>query len=354
MAATSLSASEIIIKQDFDKVINKEFPISQNGTFDVSNKYGSINITEWEKNAVDIKVIISVKASSQSKADDVFNRIKINFSNDAGYVSAKTEIESGSSSWFSWGSDSDFQINYEVKMPKSLHLKLSNKYGNAYFPNLSNGAEITIGYGDLKMRSIKGETKLDLSYGNASFENLDAFNVEMKYSNLNGEKTQDLRIDSKYSKIVVNNANDIKSTTKYDTYRLGVIHDFSNEGGYDNFTIKEANNLTISSKYTDLNVENLKGNLKSDLKFGHININKLTCNNGSVEFNTSYVEVEIGMDGCMNYDIEFEGNYTDFDSSRSMKTNSNKDGHQSTIKAKNGTGGRKMIFDMSYGRLKFN
>lgn len=353
LAISISTAYATIIEQDFDKIIEKEFPISADGEVDLKNRYGSINISEWDKNAVSIVVSITVETSSQSKADKIFDRIDVNFKNDPGYVMAHTEIEDSNSSWFSsWNSDSDFQINYEVKMPKSVKLKLVNKYGSTYLPNLTNNVDLTIGYGKLRMGNVDGKTTISLSYSQADFKQLNDVNASMKYSEFQGESMKELNIESKYSEVASDNVSNVKSTSSYDTYVIGKVQNFDNIGKYDEFRIGEAENIEIDNKYSDIHVDHLHGDLKVSQKFGSIAVDKIDCSEGEIKINTEYTDVKLDMDGCSDYDINVQGSYTDHDLPSNLRSALNRDGKRTSLEAQSGNKSRRLKIDMKYGSLK--
>lgn len=351
---TLASAEALKAKEEFEKIIEKEFPITAAGEVDIVNKYGAVNISAWDKDAVSIVVSITVKASSQGRADDVFDRIDINFKNDKAYVMAHTEIESASSwSIFSWGSDSDFQINYEVKMPNTNHLKLRNKYGNSYLPELSNGADLSIGYGKLRMGDIKGETKMVLSYSNAEFLQIDDLNLEMKYSGVKGNSTGDISIESKYSSLKINEARNIRSDSKYDGYDIGTVEQFINDGKYDDIKIGNAESVSIESGYSGIDIKYLIGSLDIDQKFGSINVEKMECGTGDIEIQVKYTNVKIGLEACNNYDLRYNGAYTDIKGGK-LKSKVESDGKHTSMKTSAGNGSKKIDLKMEYGSIRFD
>lgn len=48
-------------KQVFTKNIKKEFSVSANGTCEISNMYGIVELKTWDKNRVKVDVLISIK-----------------------------------------------------------------------------------------------------------------------------------------------------------------------------------------------------------------------------------------------------------------------------------------------------
>ncbi|GLR18583.1 hypothetical protein GCM10007940_31990 [Portibacter lacus] len=341
---------------DIEKVIEKSFDITSDGTLDIRNKYGNVTISDWDKNSIDIKVTITVKTGSQSKADEIFDRIDIQFNGSSDYVSAFTEIESKSNSWFSWGSWSsgnDYEIDYEVKMPKTLYLKLENKYGNAYLPDLDNGASVIMKYGNVVMRSIEGKVALDLGYGNADFGDLGNLTADIKYSNIKGSSTQNLNINSKYSSIKIGDVVNVKSETKYDNYVIERAGKITNFGKYDSWDLGEIESLSSETKYTDFVIDYLKKDLDIDQKYGAIRVRKLDCNSDAeVDLEVGFTEIDFDMDGCNDYEIEYEGRYTDLSLTRALDDSVIESGNDTSLNERIGSGKRKFDIEMEYGRLK--
>ncbi|MFZ4634496.1 MAG: hypothetical protein ACOYNO_09855, partial [Saprospiraceae bacterium] len=78
--------------QEFTRTINRDFGTTANGMAALYNQYGKLNIKTWSENRVKIDITIVVNASDQRSADRIFDRIKVNFTNTAGYVKAETMI----------------------------------------------------------------------------------------------------------------------------------------------------------------------------------------------------------------------------------------------------------------------
>ena len=160
LAGTMLIAAPT--KSEFERTIQKDFQIDSDGLVDLSNKYGKVTIETVSGNTVNIEVVIKVDANSQSKADEIFDRIDIDFTNNGSLVKAETTIASQKSKWFSWWGDSksnSLEINYTVKMPKSCRLSLMNKYGDNFVDHLDGKANISVKYGNLQLAGISGDRR---------------------------------------------------------------------------------------------------------------------------------------------------------------------------------------------------
>jgi hypothetical protein len=141
----------------YNKTIKREFEIHPEGTTSLVNKYGRMDIKTWDKNRVKVEVRIQVKASSESSAQKVFDRIDINFTNSEKLVKAVTFIEPKRKTW--WGGKRsreklDYSINYEVYLPSTNKLQLHHRYGEVFVGDMEGKVDLIIKYANLKVESV--------------------------------------------------------------------------------------------------------------------------------------------------------------------------------------------------------
>ena len=148
-----------------------------------------------------VDVTIVVDARSESSAQEVFDRIQIEFSNDDDFVKAETSIESNSGWWGGWNNKSEFQVNYEVYMPSTCNLELENQYGNTNIAAISGNADIEVKYGDFQLEGVGGDLKVELGYGNGTVVKARDMTADVAYSKINIKDAQDIAFDTRYSKI---------------------------------------------------------------------------------------------------------------------------------------------------------
>ena len=306
--AASPNSYELVKKTEFTKNINKEFSISANGDVSLANKYGKVDLKTWSQNKVKIDITITVDARNQSNADDIFERIKVHFDNGADFVSAQTEIESTKKSY--WGDGKgEFRIDYEVHMPKSCDLNLSNKYGHSFVEEIDGKANVEVKYGDLSMDGVNNECTVSLGYGNGTIVKAGRTSIDVKYSKIKVNEADDVNVSSKYSKVYIDEAGDIKSTSKYDSYRLGNLQEFKNEGKYDHFEIDNVNLIHASSKYSDYNVEQLAKEGVFSLEYGNVVIGELLKSFSSMRLDGKYTDFKIKIEEGTDYSLDVVAQY---------------------------------------------
>jgi hypothetical protein len=297
-------------KAEFTKNITKEFNISANGDVTLKNKYGKIDLKTWSQNKVKVEVKITVNARSESDANKLFERIKINFSNGADFVNAETVIESTKKSY--WGDGKgDFKIDYVVHMPKSCNINLSNKYGHSTIAEIDGKAVIDVKYGDLSMDGVNNDCKVTLGYGNGTIVKVGKTKLDVKYSKIKINRAANVDVISKYSKVYIDEAGDIKSSSKYDTYRLGNMLELRNEGKYDNFEINNINLINTTSRYSDFNIEKLKKEGDFSLEYGNVVIGALLKNFISLRLDGKYTNFKITTEEGTNYALDVVARYAD-------------------------------------------
>ncbi len=307
------STEKITAKKEFTRSIKKEFSISSDGNVGISNKYGKVDINTWGQNQVKIEVTITVNTSSESRAEAVFDRIGIDFSNGNDYVNAETNIESSKkgwmSSWWDNGNNGDFKIDYEVYMPATCDLEVSNKYGHSTIAALKGDAKVTAKYGDVHMETISGDLDLDVGYGNANIQSAGNTNIDIKYGKVNLESAGNVNLESKYSKVYLSNAGDVETISKYDTYRLGKIGSLNNQGKYDDFEIEWAKSIAASCRYSDYDVRQLNQGGKFNMSYGGLRVETLDQGFSKLEVDASYTDIKVGVADGAAYKIDVATSY---------------------------------------------
>lgn len=298
-------------KEKFEKVIDKEFSIANDGKVHLQNKYGDVNITTTNTDKVSLHIRIIVNASSKEKADATFDRINIEFSNSSDYVSAITTIGEADKSWFGWSSSSggDFQIHYNVQMPQSNALELHNKYGNSYVGELDGTANVEVKYGNLKMDDVNDNVNLTLGYGNATLGNSEGMTMEVKYSTVEVDGTADISANTKYSKVIIGTAEEITATTKYDNYKIGNIESFRCDGKYDHFKIDKVASVKANCKYTSYKIGTLTKSAHLDMEYGGASIANVASDFSEIEVEGRYTDYKFAVTNGANYHMDVESDY---------------------------------------------
>jgi hypothetical protein len=284
--------------QEVTKEFHKEYTAGPNTTLEISNRYGDVVIQSWEKDQVVIDVRITVELPNKEKAEKLLSYIDVQFSEGENLISAKTVIDD-KFSFTGWGGDSrKFSIDYKIKMPVGTALTLANKYGDTEIDELHGLVNLDIKYGDLTAGkltrgNIKPINRLNLAYGKGTISEAGWLDLTVRYVGSMGIiKSQALLIDSKYSKL-----------------NLGETSSIVGESKYDNIKIEKINNLVLENGYTETNIGTLTKKLNYNGSYGSFSIDRVAAEFESINVDTHYMGVKLGLDESANYKLEAKVTY---------------------------------------------
>ncbi len=282
--------------QEITKEFHKEYTAGAK-TLDISNRYGDVVIQSWEKDQIVIDVKVTVEMPNKEKAQKLLNYIDVEFSEGSNEISAKTTIDD-KFNFTGWGDSRKYSIDYNIKMPVGTDLTLANKYGNTDIDELHGLMNFDIKYGNLTAGkltrgNVKPLSKLNLAYGKGEIEETGWLDLYERYvPNMEITKCQALLLDSKYSKLSVGEASSIVGESKYD-----------------NLKIDNINNLVLENGYTTVTIRQLTKKLTYNGSYGSFSIDRVPAGFESVDLETHYMGVRIGIDESASYKLEAKVTY---------------------------------------------
>lgn len=291
-ASVQLSAEEV------SKEYHKEYKAGPATALDLSNKYGDMVIQGWDKNEVVIDVKVKVELPNRERAEKLLAMINVDFTEASDLIKAETIIDKGFN-FSGWSSPSrNFSITYSVKMPVAMALTLANRYGDTNIDELSGPVNIDIRYGDLVAGKLtrgnaKPLNKIDLAYGKATVTEAGWLDLYMRYAGLSEiSRAQAVLLDSKYSRLV-----------------FGTVSSVVGESRYDNIRIENINNLDADIGYTTIKIGELSKKLNYSGSYGSFTVDRIPASFESVNVDTRYMGVKLGIDESASYRLEASVSY---------------------------------------------
>ena len=285
-AIAGLAFISITLKaqDEFSKNISKSFQLKQNSKLSVSNKYGNIDIRDWDKNEVKIDVEIIVHDIDKEKANRALNNVVIDFATNDNEITANTNYTDEFFNLVGKNNHTDnkkFEVNYKIMLPPALSVKIENKYGDVFVSKLNSSSYFDISYGNLQANELfanaqEDMSEISLSYSKGNIEKCKWLKLNLKYSKLSIEESKALIVISKYSKLYVQKGSSIVSESKYDTYEVGALANFVTDAQYSNFKFDAiVKKININTKYSDVRVIDIPSNFESidiENSYGTINL----------------------------------------------------------------------------------
>lgn len=344
-------------KQEFTKTIKRNFPLIANGLTSLDNQYGKVYVKTWDQDKVKMEVKITVRAKSEEEAQEVFDRIKIAFTETRDKVSAETQIESRKSgwSWFGGSSKIDYSIDYDVSIPENGRLDVANKYGDSFIGSINGKTTLNVKYGNFQMEEANNDLAIYLGYGKGTVFKAAQIVAEGSYCQLKIKEAKGIRINSKYSKVNIEKTHSLDASSQYDSYKIGYVHTFNNEGRYDNLEIGIAEVINVKSKYAEVTVGELKSSANLDLKYGGANFTKVVRGFNDLNLNGSFANYKIKVEEGANYQVNASADYAGINYPQVLQVVNEKE--KGTYHEVNGYVGQKgarsvIKANLNYGGLK--
>lgn len=352
-----------VYNKDYTKDYHETYKVQPGVKLNIENRYGDINMEIWDRNEIDIKVEVTIKSTSQSKAQRYLDRIDVDMEGSTSSVTARTRINenSGNNNWLGnllgggYVSFSDrFEIEYTVKMPREVKLNIENKYADINCGgDVTGNAYIINKHGNIYFQNIDGNLRLDLGYGEGTIGDVQNFILDIKYSSFTSGDANDVTIDSKNCDFRLGNFRNLTCSTKYDDYKIkSVAETFNNDGKYDDFNIGGAGELYVSTKYATFTLGRVDEEIKFSAGNSSLRVKESSTRLSDVDIDGKYTDVYLTLSDA--FKLDFEGKYTDLDVPDEFEEAVyDKDGSELEVegfyKSKSGTD---IEADMKYGELK--
>lgn len=335
-----------------EKIINREFNIKTDGYVSLTNKYGDLDIAIGPANQVKITVTISVKASSEKKAQETLDRINVDFEEGNNRIKATTDVESSSGwlSWFNFGK-TKMEINYQVLVPADVYLDLCNKYGDIYVESSNRDIKIELAYGNIRLGDLNSNLKLDMSYSKGNISQIKDGDITLAYSDLEMEDSHDVKMNNKYTDLKTGSIEKLNLVSAYSKLQSVYISQLEYNGKYDDVVLDRAGLINAETAYTDIVVEESEAGGDFDMRYGDLKLQQIQKGFAKININTSYTGVELGFNRDASYSLDAETNYCDISHPDLKILEDSQRESRASLKGLRGIGGGEIRARMNYGEL---
>ncbi len=261
-------------KDEFTKKISKSFDVNKDALLTIENKFGKIQCVNWDRNNISIEVTITVDASTQDKANKIFDKIGIEISGTSSQVTARTDL---GDNMFN-KNDNDLSIDYLISMPKTVSIDLDNKFGDILVDVVTGSAKIELGYGTIKCKSLEGNTNdLDIKFSEGSINYIKSSSVHIQYTDLN-----------------INEAGDMTADSKFSDFDIGSIDVLTLKSGYDDDQIGQVRDIDVHASFSDMEIQSLGERIVADFDYGGLKIKETGKNFKLIDLTNSFSDANIG------------------------------------------------------------
>jgi hypothetical protein len=279
------------------KNITKTFTVDSKDKLSINNQHGDVKVELWEKNEIKVDITIIGYGSSDAKAQELLDNVEITDKREGDKISFKTFIDSDNNNWnwgnnWSWNGKKDdescncpktkkgVEVNYNIHMPRTNALTVSNKYGKTIIPQFDAPLRVTSNYGSFTSDRLKGLDKdIFVQYGTGNIKQMDDGDLQISYSKLNVDKADNLKLKNNYGSVTLDDINNLDGTFQYSSGKIGRIN--------------ETGKLNIS--YSD-----------------GVQLSEMAKTLKSLDIRSNYTAVKLPVNGDCNADFEVTTTYANF------------------------------------------
>jgi hypothetical protein len=289
---SSLSAQDDSETRSFIKTL----PVGKETFLEVSNKYGTIQITPWNKDSAFIRAEIKAIAKDHSKLNKMFDGITVNITDTKYLIRAQTEFTSNINMLFESfkgmtnkiiSYDSHVEINYYINIPEYLNLKIENKYGDVYMENSSGDFKISMSNGSFKANSLGKRSSISLVFCDAKINSIASGNIDASFSEVSIGETEDLTLNS--------------ISSKYDIKKAGMIR---GESKRDKFYVGNVESLHGNAYFTEYRINNIRKEINLTTRYGSVNADLIEKGFESISINSSYSDLSLNFEPGSSYNLD--------------------------------------------------
>ncbi|MEW4922359.1 hypothetical protein [Algibacter sp. 2305UL17-15] len=297
--AFMLFSCMVMGQNKLSKEIKKTYPFTNQGAFYLDNKYGDVFINGWDKDSIQIHVIIDVKGKSLDKAKDLLKRINPNIVNTNKQVIVKSEITDKETSFFNKyinkidpfkSEKSNTDIRYTINLPKSAEIEIFNKYGDIIISGWNGKLLADVEHGDLRIIDNIAHSKLSIKYGKLKANTLHSSDIYAKDATVSFDNSEVLRLESDGSIIAIEAVNELDI-----------------DSNKDDIEITDANNIFGKVKYSKLVLNTITSKVNLNLNLAELRILNLDTESPVVNVHQRSSEVYINISNTnFNFGAELE------------------------------------------------
>ncbi len=275
----------------------KRFKIQPETRIDLTNKYGKIELNTWKKDSVVIRFKMEINEKKPIKPEQKLDNLNFDISNSQHYLIVKTQVDKNRSQIESellkfketiLQTGGSIKIDLDVWLPDDHELRLENKFGDIIMDDYHGETQIILSNGKLRSGELTKHAQLNLSFADATLENLPTARITSNYSDIELRNSGAVQFESKSSTIEILNSDELNIDSRRDKFRIRI-----------------ANKLNATGNFSQFRVSELKDKANVKLNYGGLEMEKIddTFNNIYLEARSADINLYFSPEAKFNYEI---------------------------------------------------
>lgn len=318
------------------KTVTESYAVNSDHHLSIDNRFGEVKITTWDKNELSVNVTIKVNAKNDDKAQSILDKINIEIEKDKAKSEFKTVLKNKKTTYEN--GKKGFEINYEIKMPKSNDLSVENQFGGFIVNDMEGKVEAEIKFGSASIGNLshpENELRFEFS-DNVTIERLDKGLLDVKFSKIKLTAATDLEVKSEFSSVDIAGIGNLDMTIKFGSADIDQVID-----------------AKIQSNMSKINIEELNGKADITPKYGSLTIDKISKDMSEIDINGEFSPIDISFEEGAQFYLDAYSSMSGISVPNHDWEKEVKDGNSKTYKGAVGSSsGKNVTIRSSFGKVK--
>ncbi len=283
-------------KQTLQKELIRNLPVNPLLTLEINNLYGDLNMEVWQKNELEVRVVIEVTTEKVKFINQYIQAFDVMEKVDSNCIQFKTKINRSLLDHSFNNRRSSYKINYYIKHPVYLNVKLFNKYGNVYVDELSGNFYLDLDFGTAYINNLTSDESeripvVDLDYSKCVIKKTQFLEAHIDYSKLNVLEAKSISLSSRYSKVEINSTRILKASSRYDELNVSSV-----------------SKVNLKTAYSDVHILEIYSTADIVAEHGVVIVKRLLNGFTDGYFDVAFTELKIGLDRdiCLQLDANIK------------------------------------------------
>ncbi len=181
------AVSGATVRKTFEKTVGFE----RGGIVSVKNVNGTIEVESWNRNSIEVRADIEVKAKRRREAEEFLDRVEIIMDVHRGRATIEVDYprRSGSDGFFGWlfGKKIQVKVDFQILVPERADLTLRSVNGAITVDGIEGEASFGTTNGSVEARDLQGSVDAHTTNGHIDIELVEVDpNVGMSFRSTNG------------------------------------------------------------------------------------------------------------------------------------------------------------------------
>lgn len=270
------------------RTFERGFSTGRELTFDISNKYGTIQITRGKNDSVRVKAEIIASSSNLQRMRKMLDGVTINMVQAGNSIRVRTGFSANLGFLFEdfknltgkiINFENRLQVNYYITLPAGSDLIIDNMYGDIYLEDVEASLSLSHSNGSIQAGMIKNASDISLTFVNGSVGGIESGKITASFCEINIGQAGDVLVAGRSSKIEIESAGELDLNSRRDRIFIG-----------------NTESMKIDAYFSTISAEKVSGDIAIKSTYGSINLPLISRSFASLTATSQFTELYFGFE----------------------------------------------------------